>query len=549
MSISSSSARFSQVLSKELSQAEGVKSAAMSLFFALATLNGLVFALRLPAELLRPGVYRLQLYGLSLAGGIGAVVELLMWLSIRRRTRRGMGVPLWRGWALTAMECLLPTSTLFGISMFAATPNPLGAPGVLVYAVVLITTALSLNPRRSLFAGALSAGSYLGLALWFTGHEQVVLPQAELAVHTSRTCIILLTAGAAALVTQQLRRRIEHSVRAVEERNRVVDIFGRYLSDEVVEVLLHKPDGLDLGGQLRPVSILLTDLRGFSSLSDRLPPARVVSLINHYLGAMTAVIQSHGGTIDEFIGDAILVIFGAPLSQPDHAERAVRCALAMQLAMAPVNRWNRQHALPAIEMGIGIHSGDVVVGNIGSAQRQKYGVVGSAVNLAARIESYTVGGQVLLSADTAALLGAGLRVGQELHIHPKGAAQPMRILDVKGYAELQLPLFDLALRDIPALSVQVRILEGKTLSARAFAGQLVALSESGASISCEEPLRPFQNLAVELGGGLAFAKVVAVGEPSTLRFTDCDEPARAARAQALADPRERLGRALHAPGQ
>lgn len=529
------STRFSQVLARELSEAEGVKTAAMSILFALATLNGLVLALRLPAALLRPGVHRAQLYSLTVFGAVGALAELLMWLSIRRRTRLGLGVPAWRGWALTALECLMPTSALLGISLLASTPNPLGAPGVLVYAVVLIATSLSLDPKRSLFAGVIAAGSYLGLAFWFTDHEQVVRPQAELAVHVSRTCIILLTAGAAALLTQQLRQRIEHSVRAVEDRNRVVDIFGRYLSDEVVEVLLHKPDGLELGGRLRTVSILLADLRGFSSLSDRLPPDRVVRLINHYLGAMTEVIYAHGGTIDEFIGDAILVIFGAPLSQPDHAARAVRCALAMQLAMTQVNTWNRAQALPAIEMGIGVHSGDVVVGNIGSDKRQKYGVVGSAVNLTARIESHTVGGQVLVSADTAALSGPQLRVQQELSVHPKGAAQPIRILDVRGYAELQLPEVELGLQAIAPLPVCLRLLEGKTLAARTFAGQLLALSESGAQVRCAEPLRPWQNLAMELGGGLAFAKVIRAGEPNTFRFTDCDELARSARAQALAE--------------
>ncbi len=112
---------------------------------------------------------------------------------------------------------------------------------------------------------------------------------------------------------------------------------------------------------------------------------------------MVELIHRTGGTIDEIIGDAIFVLFGAPLVMPDAAQRAVRCALEMQKAMPGVNEHNLQMGWPEIEMGIGIHTGEVVVGNIGSTKRSKYGVVGRTVNLTARIESFTVGGQVLVS--------------------------------------------------------------------------------------------------------------------------------------------------------
>ena len=164
--------------------------------------------------------------------------------------------------------------------------------------------------------------------------------------------------------------------------------------------LLASPEKLQLGGEKRQVTILMSDLRGFTSVAERLAPEQVVTIINRYLGTMVDVILQYQGTINEFIGDAILVLFGAPICLEDHAQRAVACAMAMQLAMASVNAQNRDEGLPEVEMGIGMHTGEVVVGNIGSHKRTKYGVVGSPVNLTSRIESYTIGGQVLISETT-----------------------------------------------------------------------------------------------------------------------------------------------------
>jgi adenylate cyclase len=168
----------------------------------------------------------------------------------------------------------------------------------------------------------------------------------------------------------------------LELHNRFIrETFGRYVSNEVVVSLLESPERLQLGGEKRKVTILTSDSRGFTSLAERLAPEQVVSIINRYLSTMVDIILQYQGTINEFIGDAILVIFGAPVSREDDARRAVACAVAMQLAMASVNAENGREGLSEVEMGIGIDTGEVVVGNIGSHKRTKYGVVGSCVNL------------------------------------------------------------------------------------------------------------------------------------------------------------------------
>lgn len=171
------------------------------------------------------------------------------------------------------------------------------------------------------------------------------------------------------------RKRIEAELQRlteqVELRNKFIrDTFGRYLTDEVVSTVLESPTGLHMGGEKRKVTMMMTDLRGFTSLSERLPPERVVAMLNRYLTTMVAVITQYQGTIDEFIGDAIFVLFGAPVWQEDDAQRAVACAVAMQLAMASVNEENRQEDLPEVEMGIGIDTGQVVLGNIGSSNAE-----------------------------------------------------------------------------------------------------------------------------------------------------------------------------------
>src|SRR5262249_45099867 len=173
----------------------------------------------------------------------------------------------------------------------------------------------------------------------------------------------------------QEQEKLKEANQQLELRNRFIRAtFGRYLSDEVVASLLESSEGLDLGGEKRTATLLMSDLRGFTPLSERLAPEQVLTITNRYLSAMVDVILRYQGTINEFVGDAILVIFGAPISREDDAQRAVACAIAMQQAMTSVNEQNRRAGLPEVEMGIGVHTGDVVVGNIGSHKRTKYGV-------------------------------------------------------------------------------------------------------------------------------------------------------------------------------
>jgi len=203
--------------------------------------------------------------------------------------------------------------------------------------------------------------------------------------------------------------------------------FGRYLSDDIVSQILEAPEGLELGGDLREVTILMSDIRGFTKLTETLPPAKVVKLLNRYLEAMSDIVMENDGTIDEFLGDAILAVFGAPRSNSDDADRAVKCAIQMQLAMKDVNIKNHSDGLPKVKTGIAINTGSVIAGNIGSERRSKYGFVGNPMNVAARIEDKTKRGEVLISESTKNKLQDHYKISSSREIKVKGLTNPLLV--------------------------------------------------------------------------------------------------------------------------
>ncbi len=289
-------------------------------------------------------------------------------------------------------------------------------------------------------------------------------------------------------------------LRDLELRNDFIrQIFGRYLTDEIVTSLLDDRKGLALGGEKRRISILMTDLRDFSTFAERMEPDAVVRILNTYFEVMTGVIMEYGGTIDEFIGDAILVFFGAPLPREDHARAAVECAVRLQLAMEEVNDRNAKAGLPRLEMGIGVHTGEVVVGNVGSERRAKYGAVGSNVNLASRIEAYTVGGQVLVSSDTLKEAGSGPIPGRSFPVHPKGLSGPIRIHEVIGVStgkgELRLPTVDLNLTAVTQpIPVHFLVMDAREDGAPPQRGQLTGISALGARLQGPDLPKALENV-------------------------------------------------------
>ncbi|MFO1434572.1 MAG: adenylate/guanylate cyclase domain-containing protein [Candidatus Competibacteraceae bacterium] len=216
-----------------------------------------------------------------------------------------------------------------------------------------------------------------------------------------------------------MSRHFDYMVAGLQEREFLRETFGRYVSKDVANLLLTQRGRSDLNGEERVVTILFSDLRDYSIFCEHLPPAKMVEMLNQYLTAMDALIDQHHGCVIEFMGDAILAVFGAPYYRPDHPEQAVRCAIAMQTQLERLNReWRQEGATRSwagsgseyVSARIGIHYGAVIAGSLGSPTRMKYTVVGDTVNVAARLEALNkeLGTEILIGGEVYRHLPADL---------------------------------------------------------------------------------------------------------------------------------------------
>lgn len=299
----------------------------------------------------------------------------------------------------------------------------------------------------------------------------------------------------------RLTRGFNEMLEGLRQRDFIRNTFGRYVSPEVAQTLLESPEGLKLGGDKRVVTVLMSDLRGYTRFAEHGDPATVMTLLNDYLARMTDVIIAHGGTVNEFIGDAVFAIFGAPLPHPDHAERAAAAALGMQRAMSEINTAQVARGLPRFEMGIGINTGEAVVGNIGSEQRAKYGVVGSAVNVAARVEGASVGGQVLVSAATWAHIREVAEADTAIEVTVKGLSGPLVLHPLRamqGRWPGALPVAEEAGDAAVDLAGHCWVIEGKTVSPDALPVRVVRLSRQRFELALDATLAPLVNVRLRV---------------------------------------------------
>lgn len=217
--------------------------------------------------------------------------------------------------------------------------------------------------------------------------------------------------------------------------------FGRYLTDEVLEQILSDRGQLSIGGERRVVSIMFTDLRRSTELSEQMDPVDFIRMLNHFFSEMIEIINAWQGNILEFVGDAIVAVFGAPRVNEYAARDAAACAVAMQRLMPRVNEWNVQQNFPEISMGIGLHTGEAILGNIGSQTRTKYDMIGRNVNLASRVQGYTKGGQILATTELLEAAGDHVIVNEEgaMWVKPKGIQTEILLHDVIGFGSQYIP--------------------------------------------------------------------------------------------------------------
>jgi adenylate cyclase len=234
----------------------------------------------------------------------------------------------------------------------------------------------------------------------------------------------------------QLIHSFNRMVEGLKERDFIQNTFGRYVDKEIAKDLLKRPEAIRLGGEKREVAILMSDIRNFTPLSESLTPEGTIRILNEYFSHMIEAIQKHRGIIVDFFGDSVLVFFD-PLEGPVETaiRQSVRCGFDMQESMKQFNLKMKAKDLPVFQMGIGINAGDVVVGNIGSEERAKYGIVGSAVNITSRIQAEAKGGQILLSESVYRHLNEELTVKSSFQVALKGVRERASLFEIAGFVD------------------------------------------------------------------------------------------------------------------
>ncbi len=345
----------------------------------------------------------------------------------------------------------------------------------------------------------------------------------------------------AALVGGGVDKKVRRLSAEVRERDVMEDALGKFVHSQYVSTLMVDPTALQPGGVQRTVTVLMSDLRGFTGLAERYAPGDFVELLNAYLGRMADVVNRHGGSVNEFIGDAVLALFGAREGDLHDPVRAAACAADMQQELARFNDEHPEHV--DLQMGVGLATGEVVVGNIGSERRLKFGVVGEAVNLASRVESFTVGGEVLLAHETFELVRGSVEAEGPQEVAVKGRSAPLTMWSLQGVG----PPYDLVVPKAAAaggvfdvdLRTYVFTVTGKHVAQVALEASMTGLSADKADLIFEtDNARLFDNikLRIEVPGGEPledlYGKLVAAEALDDgrrrwrVRFTSVPAPSR-----------------------
>ncbi|MBO6147949.1 MAG: adenylate/guanylate cyclase domain-containing protein [Lachnospiraceae bacterium] len=323
----------------------------------------------------------------------------------------------------------------------------------------------------------------------------------------------------------------------LEARNKLLHrVFSRYFSDDVVDLILNQGEDASLGGEKRKATIMMSDLRNFTSLSEKMDSEKVTALLNYYFTKMVDIISTYSGTVIEFLGDGLLAVFGAPIKSEKQTDNAVAAAIGMQNAMVNVNEFCAEKGYPQLEMGIGLHYGEVFVGNIGSEKVMRYNVIGSTVNECSRIESCSVGGQVLASKEIIGNTVAEVFTDSDAVVSAKGLKNPIHIYEITGIggeyglslnsSEDSSAIFYNVDREV---KLHLHPLSGKMVSGDFVNARLLKISEKRAVVRVDEtelPLNVYSNVEVfpaekRLSAGTFYSKIVGKREDRLiLHFTD-----------------------------
>lgn len=324
--------------------------------------------------------------------GAGVLALLLAYncvvLAILLRWRRSdRPSPGWFRYANTVMEVSLPTVAILVLAPSMGWSQALVGAAPFAYFVLILLVTLYLDSWLCVGAGLIAALEYGWMASVALKHSTPV-PGWEIltspGAHGMKTLILLLTGLGAGFVAAQIRSQMVAAVQSASERDRAVSMFGQHVSPQVADLLLRQ--SVEFSGEERDVCVLFLDIRDFSKLAALAAPSEVMRYLNTIFGELIRVVNRHQGIVNKFLGDGFMAVFGAPMNDGSSCEHGVAAAKEM---LAAVDSLNRAGSIPATRIGMGLHVGEAVTGNVGSEERKEYTIIGDVVNLAARIEQAT----------------------------------------------------------------------------------------------------------------------------------------------------------------
>jgi adenylate cyclase len=338
---------------------------------------------------------------LLVAFALFVILELSVLRLLSQRLALNRDVPYLRRYLSALIETSLPTAALYLHIQGMGPALALGFAAPFAYFFFIILSTLRLDFWLSSFTGLVASVELFGIAMFYHPTQFASEPAPEFGYHLVRSMIILICGILAGAVGMQLRRQFEASIAAATARDRVTNLFGQHVSPQVVERLLSA--GAGVTSETRHVAIMFVDFRNFTGAARLRTPKDVVARLDDAFAVLVEILDRHSGIVNKFLGDGFLALFGAPIEDPLAARRAVAAAREMLTAMAANNAGNDW----PLKIGIGIHMGDVVAGNVGSPRRKEYTVIGDTVNFAARLEALNkdFGSQLLISAAIRDALG------------------------------------------------------------------------------------------------------------------------------------------------
>ena len=354
------------------------------------------------------------------------IYELLVRLAFSNFIKKKTQPPEIIRYLNALVETSIPTCGLILFGYFQGPTDAILSPITLVYFFFIMLSTLRLNFKLSMFTALVAATGYLSVSLYFYQTNQVQnlkLISLELPMIILRSVFFLIGGGIAGMVAIQIKEGFLKSIENIEERKQLMNIFGQHVSPEVVDKLLNQ--NVEIESEVKHVCVMFLDIRNFTSFSENKSPVEVVNFLNTLFEFMIEIVNRNNGIINKFLGDGFMAVFGAPLTNGKDCVNAVH---ASKEILEKVNEYNQSGKIPPTKIGIGLHSGNAVTGNVGSDLRKEYTVIGDVVNLASRIEQLTkqYSESILLSEDVLSKT-TGFDFREIDLVRVKGRVNPVKI--------------------------------------------------------------------------------------------------------------------------